>query len=45
MGVESGIEIKAGKLNIDGATVIESGEDKTPTSGYNNVIKASGTAI
>ena len=44
-GVESGIGIKAGKLNIDGATVIGTGEDKTPTSGYNNGIKASGTAI
>lgn len=44
-GVESGIGIKAGKLNIDGATVIGSGEDKTPTEGYNNGIKASGTSI
>ena len=44
-GVESGIGIKAGKLNIDGATIIGTGEDKTPTSGYNDGIKASGTAI
>lgn len=44
-GVESGIGIKAGKLNIDGATVVGTGEDKTPTEGYNNGIKASGTAI
>ena len=44
-GVESGIGIKSGTLNIDGATVISNGEDKTPTQGYNNGIKASGTAI
>ena len=44
-GDESGIGIKAGKLNINGATVISEGEDKTPTGGYNNGIKASGTAI
>ena len=44
-GVESGIGIKSGILNIDGATVIGTGEDKTPTEGYNNGIKASGTAI
>ncbi|MBE6138998.1 MAG: hypothetical protein E7174_00635 [Firmicutes bacterium] len=44
-GVESGIGIKSGKLIINGATVIGNGEDKTPTEGYNNGIKASGTAI
>ena len=44
-GVESGIGIKSGILNIDGATVVSNGEDKTPTSGNNNGIKASGTAI
>lgn len=44
-GVESGIGIKAGVLNIDGATVSGTGKDKTPTEGYNNGIKASGTAI
>lgn len=44
-GDESGIGIKAGKLNIDGASVISEGEDKTPTSGYNDGIKASGTSI
>lgn len=44
-GVESGIGIKSGILNIDGATVMGIGEDKTPTEGYNNGIKASGTAI
>lgn len=44
-GVESGIGIKSGILNINGATVISNGEDKTPTGGNNNGIKASGTAI
>jgi len=44
-GIESGIGIKSGILNIDGATVVSNGEDKTPTEGYNNGIKASGTAI
>ncbi|MBR6690660.1 MAG: hypothetical protein IKL65_04955 [Bacilli bacterium] len=44
-GVESGIGIKSGILNIDGATVVSNGEDKTPTQGNNNGIKASGTAI
>ena len=44
-GVESGIGIKSGILNIDGATVTGTGPDETPTEGYNNGIKASGTAI
>ncbi|MBQ2947242.1 MAG: hypothetical protein IJE04_05330 [Bacilli bacterium] len=44
-GVESGIGIKSGILNINGATVTATGIDKTPTGGYNNGIKASGTAI
>lgn len=44
-GVESGIGIKAGILNIDGATVKGTGPDATPTAGYNNGIKASGTSI
>jgi len=44
-GVESGIGIKAGILNIDGATIVCTGEDETPTEGYTNGIKASGTAI
>lgn len=44
-GDESGIGIKAGKLNIKGATITSDGIDKTPTGGYNNGIKASGTAI
>lgn len=44
-GDESGIGIKSGTLNIDGATIYSDGVDNTPTSGYNNGIKASGTAI
>ena len=44
-GDESGIGIKSGTLNIDGATVVCEGEDKTPTGGYNNGIKPSGVAI
>ena len=44
-GDDSGIGIKAGILNIDGATVISDGNDNTPTEGYNNGIKASGTSI
>jgi hypothetical protein len=44
-GSDSGIGIKAGILNIDGATVIGTGPDETPTEGYNDGIKASGTAI
>ena len=44
-GVESGIGIKSGILNINGGNVTATGIDKTPTEGYNNGIKASGTAI
>lgn len=44
-GVESGIGIKSGILNIDGATITGTGPDDTPTEGYNNGIKSSGTAI
>lgn len=44
-GDMSGIGIKSGKLNIDGATVVCNGKDSTPTDGYNNGINASGTAI
>ena len=44
-GIEAGIGIKSGTLNIDGATIIGTGEDKTPTEGYNNGIKPSGTSI
>lgn len=41
----SAIGIKSGKLIIDGATLVCNGDDKTPTEGYNNGIKASGTTI
>lgn len=44
-GKESGIGIKSGTLNINGATILCNGEDSTPTDGYNNGIKASGTTI
>ena len=44
-GEESGLSIKSGKLNINGATVICTGEDTTPTEGYNNGVKSSGTSI
>lgn len=44
-GLESGIGIKAGVLNINGSTVISTGEDLTPTEGHNNGIKPSGTAL
>jgi len=44
-GVESGLGIKSGIFNINNATIIGSGDDKTPTSGNNNGINASGTAI
>jgi len=44
-GEEAGIGIKAGILNIAGATILCDGIDNTPTEGYNNGIKSSGTAI
>jgi len=44
-GRDSGIGIKAGVLNIDGATIICNGEDETPSEGYNNGIYASGATI
>ena len=44
-GKESAIGIKSGELNIDGATITSNGKDYTPTEGYNNGMKASGTAI
>lgn len=44
-GKESGLGIKSGVFNILDGTIIGSGEDKTPTSGNNNGINASGTAI
>lgn len=44
-GVETGLGIKAGKFNITDATVVATGEDKTPTDGYGNGINPSGAAI
>lgn len=44
-GMQSGIGIKSGILNINGTTITCEGEDYTPTEGYNNGMKASGTAI
>ena len=44
-GIQSGIGIKAGTLNIAGATIVCNGKDNTPTEGYNNGMNASGTAI
>lgn len=44
-GIESGLGIKSGVFNILDGTIIGTGEDKTPTSGNNNGINASGTAI
>lgn len=44
-GSQSGIGIKAGILNIDGAFVVCNGEDNTPTEGYNNGMNASGVAL
>ena len=44
-GKESALGIKSGIFNIINGTIIGSGPDKTPTSGNNNGINASGTAI
>lgn len=44
-GVEAGIGIKSGILNINGASISGTGIDNTPTEGYNNGINASGTAL
>lgn len=44
-GSESGLGIKSGFFNILDGTIIGTGLDKTPTSGSNNGINASGTAI
>ena len=44
-GDESAIGIKSGKLIIDGATLVCNGQDYTPTSGYQNGMKPSGTTI
>lgn len=44
-GEEAALGIKSGKFNILNGTIIGTGEDKTPTSGNNNGINPSGTAI
>lgn len=44
-GDESGLGIKSGVFNIIDGTIVGTGLDKTPTSGNNNGINASGTAI
>ena len=44
-GEEAGLGIKSGVFNIIDGTIIGTGVDKTPTSGNNNGINASGTAI
>jgi len=45
LGEENGIGIKAGNIEIDGATIICTGKDFTPTEGYNNGILKSGTTF
>lgn len=44
-GEESALGIKSGIFNVKNATLIGTGPDKTPTSGNNNGINPSGTAI
>ena len=44
-GSESALGIKSGVFNIIDGTIIGTGKDETPTSGNNNGINASGTAI
>lgn len=44
-GSQSGLGIKSGVFNINNGTIMGTGEDETPTSGNNNGINASGTAI
>ena len=44
-GNEAGLGIKSGVFNIINGTIIGNGLDKTPTSGNNNGINASGAAI
>lgn len=44
-GEQSGLGIKSGVFNILDGTIMGTGEDMTPTSGNNNGINASGTAI
>ena len=44
-GIEAGLGIKSGVININNGTILGTGEDKTPTSGNNNGINPSGAAI
>lgn len=44
-GVEAGVAIKSGILNINNSTIVATGLDTTPTTGSNNGIKASGATI
>ena len=44
-GSQSGLGIKSGVFNILDATIVGTGEDKTPTTGNNNGINPSGVAI
>lgn len=44
-GEQSGLGIKSGIFNIKNSTIMGYGKDETPTSGNNNGINASGTAI
>lgn len=44
-GEESALGIKSGSFNILDGTIMGTGPDKTPTTGNNNGINASGTAI
>lgn len=44
-GAEAGLGIKSGIFNILNGTIIGSGEDKTPSTGNNDGINPSGTAI
>jgi len=44
-GVENGLAIKSGKINITGGTITATGEDLRPTESYNNGVNPSGAAI
>ena len=44
-GYEAGIAMKSGTLTVAGGSVICTGPDSTPTTGYSNGINASGAAI
>lgn len=44
-GVESGIGIKSGIVNLNGTNILATGPNTIPTSGYSNGINASGATI